>query len=250
MARLGVGSRKEWRELRRGKTSDGVLGNVLIDRRGNAFSILETKTGKLAISTTELTCEALSEFCRETKIDRKLKASELPFEIYDKKDIKLVLDYCNWLGQENQLAESQLCYPLTIELAKVAKLTPRIAGTGFRLPSLEEYREFNSKSGPMLRLKMDSKAIALDYAWAFQNAVALVQPVGTRLPNSIGVFDSLGNLQELGQSQHKLDTEWCVVGQTVRAEVGAFDVTLGSMHPTASTIALPKVGIRIVRRMD
>jgi hypothetical protein len=249
LTRLGAGSRKEWRALRRAKTPDGILGNVLIDRAGNAFSIQQNETAKLAVSTTELTAQALFEYCTAAGIDQKLKASDLPFEISRLRDIKLVLEYCNWLSKQNQFGEDQLCYPPSFGLSAISTISPKIGAPGYRLPSVAEYRELNAKNSPLLRLKMDSKAVVLDYAWGFQNSGAVVQPVGTLLPNALGVFDSLGNVQELSQSQYNLDTEWHAVGQTVRSEAGGFSIEQADLQQVVSNI-WTRVGFRIVRRID
>lgn len=249
LTRLGAGSRKEWRSSRRAKTPDGILGNVLIDRVGNAYSIQQNEEATLAVSTTELTSESIFDYCQAASLDRKLKATDLPFEISRLDDIKLALEYCNWLSQQNQLDEEQWCYPKEFARSEVATLSPKIAALGYRLPSVEEYRMFTAKNAALLKLKMDSKAVVLDYAWGLQNSSADVQPVGTALPNALGVFDSFGNVQELSQSQFNLDTEWHAFGQTARSEAGGFSIDQADLQQVSSNI-WTRVGFRIVRRLD
>ena len=49
---------------------------------------------------------------------------------------------------------------------------------------------------------------AADYAWFFDNSVSSTQPVGTRLPNELGIYDMSGNVLEWVWDRNRTSTNY------------------------------------------
>ena len=107
--------------------------------------------------------------------------------------------YCNWLSRQEGMDESQLCYE---ELGD-GRARPRpghLGKKGYRLPDLEEWK-CGCRAGSTTRFSFgDSARLLPDYAWYFSNSRSEGQhrarAVGTTKPNSLGLFDTYGNVWE------------------------------------------------------
>ncbi len=104
--------------------------------------------------------------------------------------------YCNWLTRESDLGEDAVCYavdPETDRLTDHPDITERL---GFRLPTASEW-EFACNSGKPTPYSFGRQLSHLgEYAWYSANSEMRLWPVGTKKPNSLGLFDLHGNSME------------------------------------------------------
>ena len=231
LSRLGNHGKADWRKVRKSHPlcTNGILGNVLIDRLGQAFSVIEYvdddgKSSAFAISITELTIDELHRFQGVDEIDENKTNSGDPWEIQDANDFQMAYQYCNWLCCANGLGNDDLCYPTNVPIEKLA-LTPADTNkNGYRLPTVEEWIIANRSNRVLERMKDLGSMLVTNYAWVFENTRGKVQEVGNRLPNADGLFDSFGNLQEICQHHMGDALEFYELGKSVRAELAVLSV--------------------------
>jgi formylglycine-generating enzyme required for sulfatase activity len=113
----------------------------------------------------------------------------------------LAAQYCRWLSEQEGVPESQMCYP-PIEVIEKSKdgLTPLklppdyLRRKGYRLPTEAEW-EYACRAGAVTSRSYGSDAALLDrYSWYSANAADRTWPVGQKLPNDYGLFDTHGNV--------------------------------------------------------
>ena len=122
------------------------------------------------------------------------------------------MQYCNWLSRQKGLPEHQLCY------AEVGDGTFRLKDNhirlnGFRLPEFSEWQ-----LGCAVNMKTqfsfgDDPRLLPNYAWYFSNSRINGQhrarPVGQMKPNTLGLFDTYGNVWEW--VTHSERPQWSVL---------------------------------------
>jgi formylglycine-generating enzyme required for sulfatase activity len=79
----------------------------------------------------------------------------------------------------------------------IAKLNSLNDGYRYRLPTIMEW-EFAARPAPT-----PTVAAFLDTAWCHDNADRETHPVGQKLPNSLGIYDTRGNVQEWCQNWYQ-----------------------------------------------
>lgn len=106
--------------------------------------------------------------------------------------------YCRWLSEKEGLAEEQMCFPPLDEIGPEMRLPPDcLSRTGYRLPTEAEW-EYACRAGSQAPYFFGEDIRLLsEYAWDVANSGGHGNPVGSRLPNGLGMFDMLGNVGEL-----------------------------------------------------
>ncbi|HUE73753.1 MAG TPA: bifunctional serine/threonine-protein kinase/formylglycine-generating enzyme family protein [Pirellulaceae bacterium] len=107
--------------------------------------------------------------------------------------------YCRWLGELENIPESQMCFPRMEEIKEDMILPANYEQrTGYRLPTSAEW-ECACRAGSPTRFAFGSdEALLKEYGWHADNSHRLLQPVGMLKPNDTGLFDIYG-----------LAYEWC-----------------------------------------
>ena len=146
--------------------------------------------------------------------------------------------YCNRLSELEGLAP---CYEPVVDSS--SPILPILDGTGYRLPTAHEL-EWASRAG----MATPEPSLA-ETAWYEGNSGGRPHNVGGKLPNSFGLFDTLGNVGEyvLGESSPREGELFARTGGygTVAEEVATWRI--GGRSPVNSEVDL---GFRLVRSVN
>jgi formylglycine-generating enzyme required for sulfatase activity len=110
--------------------------------------------------------------------------------------------YCNWLSRREGLPESDWCYPP--DIGPGVPVPPgHLERPGYRLPTEAEWEYACRAGASSSRFYGGSAARLGSYAWyagpgtpSEADAGGVMHPVGTKMPNDLGLFDVLGNAFE------------------------------------------------------
>jgi formylglycine-generating enzyme required for sulfatase activity len=139
--------------------------------------------------------------------------------------------YCNWLSQEEGIAEDQRCYEIVGSVTKLKKNWALL--TGYRHPT-EAEMEFAIRAGAVTaRFFGETEELLPKYAWYQKNSENRTWPAGLLKPNDLGLFDVEGNVfnwcKDSGTEASDEDREELVVDTTLgRVLRGASFSTHGS----------------------
>lgn len=274
MRRLGQDSRVSGRAERRAKSdAQGRLGRVLIDHSGLAFSIISDPNApdrSVAVCTTELTYQEMLDFVsKQPELVSKYgtprpplagrfpgiqSLSLFPFEHRrPETDLSMVLEYCNWLTDHNELEPSNRSYPASWNPGDVPQIMVDLERNGFRLLTSAEWQHANRSSDGPLKLRSPDGAVMHDYAWSFENSRTPDRTVANLLPNADGLFDMYGNVEEVchaAQEASANEAGYFTHGNTLRSQITAFNnapAGIGDRPAPAANIYTTYVGFRIAR---
>jgi eukaryotic-like serine/threonine-protein kinase len=110
--------------------------------------------------------------------------------------------YCRWLSEQEGVPEDQMCYPAIAEIKEGMKMpADYLSRTGYRLPTEAEW-EYACRAGTVTaRYYGSSDELLRKYAWYQNNSENRAWPAGRLKPNSLGMFDMLGNTWEWCQEK-------------------------------------------------
>ncbi|MEZ6063331.1 MAG: SUMF1/EgtB/PvdO family nonheme iron enzyme [Planctomycetaceae bacterium] len=119
--------------------------------------------------------------------------------------------YCRWLSEQEGIPEDQMCFPPLEDIVDGMILPSNILQrTGYRLPTEAEW-EFACRAGTASpRYFGNSPELLPSHAWTADNSAFRSWPVGSLLPNDLGLFDMYGNAME-----------WCLgFGEDYPTDIG------------------------------
>jgi formylglycine-generating enzyme required for sulfatase activity len=107
--------------------------------------------------------------------------------------------YCNWLSEQEGIAEGQWCYVPNEKGEYAAGMTVKAGApgkSGYRLPTMAEW-ELACRAGSVTNWSMgDAVDLLGKYGWSLANSPSRSRPVGSLRPNDLGLFDLHGNAWE------------------------------------------------------
>ena len=276
LRRLGYASTKAERRERRAKSDPlGILGQVMIDPTGLAFSILAPQPGaqeRIAVCTTELTYAEMFEFLgQRPAVAARFGMVRLPERLPPVEEgdsmqtafqhrtnrihLALAYEYCNYLSECEGWETKQWCYPTAINSEMAYQTLVDATQFGFRLPLFAEWQTANQSNLSLLKLRTPEGPVVANYAALFRNTPTPTCEVGTKLPNAVGLFDMFGNIEEICHADRAAAQDgagFYLMGHTVRAEDGKLDnePVLAAGGPwNANNLHSSYTGFRIVRRV-
>jgi eukaryotic-like serine/threonine-protein kinase len=205
----------------------------------------------IEVSDTEVTVEMFRRFRPEFPFDRKASPEDTcPINgtsYYD------AAAFCNWLSGHEGFRPEEMCYWQVVEGDRWA-CRPELGHRdrpGFRLPSDREFGAICSAGTRPRRYFGDCDALFDRYAWTLRTSDGRAHPVAGKRPNDLGLFDTLGNIQEwcegpIPRGRTGLISgdlrggwfSWSPPGEVDRSSVVP-DVLLDTSRPT--------IGFRVVR---
>jgi formylglycine-generating enzyme required for sulfatase activity len=190
---------------------EGWIGTPAGERNRNAAETLHyVRTGRsLAVATTETTVGQYREMLRDSpglRVPTYAKPGDRdPETAMGQVDWYEAVRYCNWLSKRAGIPEDQWCYPEPVGPGMTLNENA-LDRAGFRLPTEAEWELFCRAGTTTVRPFESSGELLSRYAWCWLTSDDLTQPVARLWPNTIGLFDVIGN-----------QWEWCHDG---RAEPG------------------------------
>lgn len=178
------------------------------DRTSSEKGAFMTGLKRFAIGQTETTVAQFNDFLQDEKVkafyaNNSFGASK---RFADQDDCPRTatrfydaIAYCQWLSEREGLPESQWCFPDIWDLRDTTtyRLPENVlARTGYRLPTEVEWELAATADSDTTWPTGWTARLNNRYAWTSRNSGGKSQPVATKLPNRLGLFDMLGNASE------------------------------------------------------
>jgi formylglycine-generating enzyme required for sulfatase activity len=106
--------------------------------------------------------------------------------------------FCNWLSEREGIPQSEWCYRRGDAAGVWVLLPDYLSRLGYRLPTVQEW-VYAARAGTATdRYFGDDLARIDDYSWHRDNNRGHhPEPIGRLRPNDFGLFDAIGNVEEL-----------------------------------------------------
>jgi eukaryotic-like serine/threonine-protein kinase len=105
--------------------------------------------------------------------------------------------FCNWLGQRDGIPQTEWCYQRGEDEGVWLLVSDFLSRRGYRLPTIQEW-EYAARAGTTTDRYFGQDLTYIDdYAWHRENTGPHPEPIGRLRPNDFGLFDAIGNLEEL-----------------------------------------------------
>jgi serine/threonine protein kinase/formylglycine-generating enzyme required for sulfatase activity len=230
---------------------------------------VESKRGyRLAVASTEVTTSEMNEFFDAHKNEPWKRISKERPGINFSSDSPensvswyLSAAYCNWLSQLDGIPESEWCFdPKTFKLRAEPEKK-----RGYRMATSYEWRCFAAGNipafpadhlVPMMYRSFpwgDDYDILSRFSWTAKNAGGATHPVGSLIPNSLGLFDAIGSQEEWtitsceNRDAPDLPSSMARGGNFVNGDPDHFKLSLEVVSPHRSSNMY--MGLRVVRTL-
>jgi formylglycine-generating enzyme required for sulfatase activity len=111
--------------------------------------------------------------------------------------------YCNWLSEQEGIADDQKCYEITGGETKLKG--NYLSLSGYRLPTVAEMEYATRAGASTSRYYGETDALLVNYAWYNRNSEEKPWPVGRKKPNDFGLFDVQGNVYVWCEGRYRDD---------------------------------------------
>jgi len=179
---------------------------------------------RFAIATKEVSVEQFEEFLKEHPELRSANDREFssdPRGPASKPSWYAAAAFCNWLSDREKLSHCYDPAPGGHYADGMLIRADALTRTGYRLPTEAEW-EFACRAGAQTsRYCGTDWALLSNYAWYNLDADGQAWPCGSLLPNDLGLFDMLGNLDEWCQDRledYKPDRDGVIIDKLSKAQ--------------------------------
>ena len=215
-------------------------------------TISDPQTGRcFETSDTEVTVELFLKLHK----DHKYLQSASPGSNYPVNSINYAIaaEFCNSLSEKEGIEPRELAYRPGGDLPfePVEDLDSR---KGYRLLTAPEFQRACRAGTTTIRYHGSSGALLPAYAWFGRPVDLLLHPVARRKPNDFGLFDMLGNADEICRVVELLDPkeQSCVCGGSVLYTEASIrcDQNRGPISVTESSPMIQAFGFRVARTLS